>query len=265
MKITLNGIALNYVERGIPQGLPVVFIHGFPFNHEMWNPQMKALPNNIRAISYDVRGHGASDVGDAQYSIEFFVDDLIALLDHLVIDRAVLCGLSMGGYIALRAFERHPDRVRALVLCNTRSEADSNEAKVRRSATIRTVKTAGVKIFSEDFLKSVFTPESIASNAGAVDMIRRIILNNSPLGICGTVLALAARTDTTSALGSISVPTLLIGGEQDTLTPPADLQHMHDRIRGSEIHILPHAAHLSNLENAPAFNDVLIKFLKRIP
>ena len=140
MRITLNGIQINYVERGMPQGKPVVFIHGFPFNHSMWEPQMLALPNEYRAIAFDVRGHGDSDLADGQYSIEFFVDDLLALLDHLVVEKAILCGLSMGGYIALRAVERHPERVMALALCDTRSEADTNEAKVKRANQVKAVK-----------------------------------------------------------------------------------------------------------------------------
>ncbi len=264
MKIAVNGLTLNYAERGIPNGLPVIFIHGFPFSHEMWEPQMKALPNTIRAISYDVRGHGASDVGDGQYTIEFFVDDLIGLMDHLVIDRAVLCGLSMGGYIALRAVERHPDRVRGLILSDTRSDADGNDGKIRRSDTIRSVRSAGVDAFAEDFLKNVFAPESFATHPDAVALIRRIIRMNSPLGICGTVLALAARTDTTAALASIACPTVLIGGEKDVLTPPAALRQMHEHIKGSTLHIVRNAGHMTNLEQPDAFNEIIIPFLRRL-
>ena len=132
MKIRLNGSLINYFERGLPNGLPVVFIHGFPFSHEMWDPQMRTLSNRVRAISFDIRGHGTSDVGDGQFTIELFVDDLIALMDHLVIDRAVLCGLSMGGYIALRAIERHPDRVRALVLCERSGDRVLDRGRARQ-------------------------------------------------------------------------------------------------------------------------------------
>jgi 3-oxoadipate enol-lactonase len=108
MKAQLNNIALHYIEHGNSKGFPIVFIHGFPFSHKMWKPQIENLPNHIHAIVYDVRGHGFSDVGDGQFTIELFVDDLIALLNHLSIEKAVLCGLSMGGYIALRAMEKHP-------------------------------------------------------------------------------------------------------------------------------------------------------------
>jgi len=263
MKIKLNDVHINYVERGMPQGVPVVFIHGFPFNHSMWEPQMLALPNEYRAIAYDVRGHGESDVADALYSMEFFVDDLIALLDHLVLKQVVLCGLSMGGYIALRAIERHPDRVKGLVLCDTRSEADPNEGKVKRSASIKAVKTSGVKAFAEGFVKAVFAPQTFDKNPAAVESIKTAIVANSPLGICGTLLALASRTDTTAALANIKVPTLILVGEHDTLTPVAASQAMHEKIAGSELHIIPNAAHMSNIENPDVFNAALLKFLKK--
>ena len=173
MKITLNNCTINYAERGLPQGNPVVFVHGFPFDHTMWEPQMMALPNHFRAITYDVRGHGGSDVGDGQYTIEFFVDDLISLLDHLVIEKAVLCGLSMGGYIALRGYERHPERFKALVLCDTKSEADTNEGKIKRSATLKTVKTEGVGVFAEEFVKTIFDPETCQTHPEIVESIKQ--------------------------------------------------------------------------------------------
>lgn len=264
MKIKLNGININYQERGLPQGLPIVFIHGFPFNNTMWSPQMMALPQEYRAISFDVRGHGESDVSDGQYSIELFTDDLIALLDHLDIRRAVLCGLSMGGYIALRTVERNPERVRALILCDTRSEADPNEAKVKRASQVKSVKAQGVKQFAESFVKAVFAPGTFTQSPKTVATIRAVIESTSPLSICGTLLALAARTDTTNALAGIKVPTLIMAGEHDALTPPSASQAMHSHIKDSEIHIIPAAAHMSNMENTAFFNDKLLAFLKKI-
>jgi len=264
MKATINGITMNFAERGLPQGLPVVFIHGFPFSHEMWDPQMRALPNSIRAVTYDIRGHGRSDVGDGIYSIEFFVDDLLALLDHLVIDKAVMCGLSMGGYIALRAAERAPERVRALVLADTQSSAEADAGKIRRSASIKSVQQDGVKVFAETFAKNVFSEHSLKTKPQSVQFMRRIIEGNSPLGICGTLLALAARTDTTASLSSINIPTLILVGESDALTPPAKAEALHGAIRGSELHVLKNAAHVSNVEAEEEFNERLIVFLKKL-
>jgi 3-oxoadipate enol-lactonase len=263
MKFILNDIAVNYNERGMPQGLPVVFIHGFPFSHEMWEPQMNVMPNNIHAISYDVRGHGMSDVGDGQFTIELFVDDLIALLDHLFIEKAILCGLSMGGYIALRTCERHPDRVRGLILCDTKSEPDTDSAKIKRSVTIKAVKTTGVPAFAEDFVKTIFWEKTFERNPNVIAFIKQIICSNSPRGIGGTLLALASRTDTTPVLSSLRIPTCIIVGEHDKLTPPSEALKMHTLISGSELHVLPHAAHMSNLESIQEFNELLIAFLNK--
>jgi 3-oxoadipate enol-lactonase len=263
MKSVINGITLNYSEQGLPQGIPLVFIHGFPLSHEMWKPQLPALPDSVRAIMYDVRGHGASDVSDGQFSIELFVDDLIALLDHLSIEKAVLCGLSMGGYIALRAIERFPNRINGLILCDTKSEPDTNEAKIKRTVSMKTIKTAGARAFTEDFVKSGFWEKTFDKNPEAIEFIKKIIYRNSPLGICGTLLALASRTDTTQVLSSIKVPTCIIVGEYDKLTPPSIAQAMHKTIAGSELHILPNAGHMSNLENTKEFNQRLIAFLKK--
>jgi 3-oxoadipate enol-lactonase len=263
MKTLINDIAISYIEHGSSQGLPIVFIHGFPFSHKMWEPQMRELPNDIHAIAYDVRGHGSSDIGDGQFTIELFVDDLIVLLDHLGIEKAVLCGLSMGGYIALRAIERHPNRIKGLVLCDTKSESDTNEEKIKRTSSIKTVKSAGVSAFAEDFVKAVFWTKTFKKNPGAIEFIKELIRANSTLGICGTLLALASRTDTTQSLSSINVPTCIIVGEYDLRTPPSCAQGMHKAIAGSELHILSNAGHMSNLENTKDFNENLVAFLKK--
>jgi 3-oxoadipate enol-lactonase len=260
----VNGNELHYIDVGPKDGLPVVLIHGFPFSHEMWEPQLRVLQKQFRVIAYDLRGHGKSGVGDGQYMLEFFVDDLLGLLDYLKVAKAVVCGLSMGGYIALRAEERNPDRVLALVLADTQAKADSNEAKLKRAASIKSVKTAGVDAYAESFVKALFTTESLAKHAEAVENIKRIIRSNSSIGICGALLALVSRTDTTEALARIKVPTLILVGEQDTLTPPSASIEMHDRIPNSEIHIVQNAAHMSNLEQSDEFNKHLITFLSKL-
>ncbi|MGD0591022.1 MAG: alpha/beta fold hydrolase [Bacteroidota bacterium] len=263
MKTLINDITVSYIEHGSSQGLPVVFIHGFPFSRKMWEPQMLELPNDILAIAYDVRGHGFSDVGDGQFTIELFVDDLIVLLDHLGIEKAVLCGLSMGGYIALRAIERHPNRIKGLLLCDTKSEPDTSDEKIKRANSIKTIKSAGVSAFAENFVKAVFWPKTFEKNPGAIEFIKELVRANSALGICGTLLALASRTDTTQSLSSIDIPTCIIVGEYDLLTPPSCAQRMHEAIAGSELHILSNASHMSNLENIKDFNKRLTDFLKK--
>jgi 3-oxoadipate enol-lactonase len=229
----------------------------------MWKPQVEILSPNYRVITYDVRGHGESDVGDGQYLLEFFVDDFVGLLDYMHIEKAIVMGLSMGGYIALRVIERNPERFRALVLCDTRSEADTNEGKVKRATSIKTVKTQGVKTFAEEFVKAVFAPQTFQTNPDAVNFIKDIIEHNSPIGICGTLLALASRTDTTTALPNIAVPTLILVGEHDALTPPSASEAMKEKISNAELQIIPNAAHMSNLENPEVFNDALLGFLAK--
>jgi len=264
MRAVVNGGEIFYVDAGISKAAPIVLIHGFPFSHEMWDPQIEALQKRFRVIAYDLRGHGKSGVGDGQYMLEFFVDDLLGLLDHLRIERAVLCGLSMGGYIALRAVERKPERVQGLILADTQAKADSNEAKLKRAAAIKSVKAMGVNAYAEGFVKSAFAPQTLANNKAAVEKIRRIIEANSSLGICGALLALASRTDTTESLPGIKAPTLILVGEHDALAPPSASQEMRNRIPNSEIHVIPNAAHMSNLENSEEFNKHLLDFLGRL-
>ncbi|HUK51401.1 MAG TPA: alpha/beta fold hydrolase [Terriglobales bacterium] len=264
MKAEIDDAEIYYIEMGERLAPAIVLIHGFPFTHAMWNPQIEFLKSHFRIIAYDIRGHGKSDVGDGQYSLELFVDDLIGLLDHLQLEKVVLCGLSMGGYIALRAIERNPERFRALILCDTTSNADSNEAKLRRAASIKTVKRAGVVPYAQEFLKAVLTPQNIQDKPDLVHTVLSMIESNSSVGICGTLLALAGRTDTTPSLPRIQVPTLILVGEQDKITPPDLSKKMHALIKNSKLQILPNAAHLSNLEEPEEFNEHILDFLKKV-
>ncbi len=257
---TPAGIA--YFEFGPTQGTPLVLIHGFPLSHAMWDAQIKALSTTHRVIAYDIRGFGASDVGTGQASIEFFVDDLMGVLDALKVDKAILCGLSMGGYIALRAVERHPERVERLILCDTRSEADSNEAKVKRAKAVQSIQKDGIEPFAKEFVKGVLAAKTLESKPEIVKILIHQISKNSVVGICGALIAMAARTDTTEALPKIKVPTLILVGEEDKLTPPDSARKMAGLIPQSKLEIIPGAAHMSNLENPDVFNAKIAGFLK---
>jgi len=264
MNALVNGGNIHYVDSGSPHGTPVVFVHGFPFSHEMWKPQLDAIGRLYHTVAYDVRGHGMSDIGDGQYSIESHVDDLFGLIDHLKLGKVIIVGLSMGGYITLRALEREQSRFLAAALCDTRADTDTNDGKIRRFATVAAVKKSGSHAFAENFVKAVFAPDTFTSNPEAIATIRKIIEHTPPLSIAGTLLALASRTDTTGVLGSIRIPTLILVGELDVTTPPDASRLMHDRIQGSEMHIIPGAAHMSNLENTREFNAHLLTFLNRV-
>jgi 3-oxoadipate enol-lactonase len=191
------------------------------------------------------------------------VDDLADLMKKLNVEKAILCGLSMGGYIALRFAVKYQDKVMGLVLCDTRSEADGNEAKLKRAATIEKVRKEGVEAFAEDFVKAVIAPENM-SNKEIVEKVRQMILDTSRLAVCGTSLALASRLDTKDSLDEITVPTLVMVGEDDAVTPPIAAQTIHEGISGSKMALIPKAGHMSNLENPQAFNKVLMGFLSKL-
>src|SRR4030095_13042030 len=262
MRLKLNGVNFQVAEVGNPEGIPLVFIHGFPFDQTMWEPQLKALPHSFRAFTYDLRGHGKSEMGDGQYTVELFVDDLMALLDYFQIAKAILCGLSLGGYIALRAAERNGDRIRSLLLCGTKSEADPNETKLKRAEQIKLVKSDGARALAPLLVKSLFAPTTHEENPAVVEKIRRTIESTDPLALAGTLLAMASRTDTTASLAKIQVPTLILVGEADTITPPSPSRAMHEKIAGSKMAVIPKAGHLSNLENPEEFNRHFLEFLK---
>ena len=261
MYLSTNGTEIYYVDVGQPTGPPIVLIHGFPVSHEMWTHQIEVLKNVYRVVAFDLRGQGRSEVGDGQFTLESLVDDLIALLDHLEIRQAVLCGLSMGGYVCLRTAERNPERVSGLILCDTKPEADSNETKLARSASIKAIKRNGIGAYAETFLKGALSPTSL-KDRDVMEAATKIVQQNQALGLCGTLLALAGRTDTTSFLPKIKVPTLILVGEQDNITPPEHSRRMQSMIQNSELHIIPQAGHMTNMENPTIFNTHLIKFLQ---
>lgn len=262
MKAIINGIQVHYVERG--HGIPVVFIHGFPLSHRMWEPQLIALPDYFRHIAYDLRGHGESGYGDGQYTLEWFVDDFFALLDELHVDKAIVCGLSMGGYIALRAMERNPERFLAAVLCDTRSTADDNAGKLKRAELLRQVKSEGAAVFARHSVPALFASATQQNNPSVVQMMQDIASLHSPVGIAAALLALASRTDTTEFLSSIAIPTLIMVGEHDTVTPVSASLAMKNLIANVSMEVIPDAGHLSNLENPMVFNEKLLDFLHRI-
>ena len=261
MKITINDIAVNYSDEGEKGAPAVIFIHGFPFNRSMWNMQLKALKDSCRVISYDIRGHGTSEPGNEIFSIELFVKDLLALMDALKIKKAVLCGLSMGGYIALNAIENYPERFIALMLCDTTCIADTPEVKEKRMNAIESIRKNGVEKYAEESIKNFFAPESITVKYNEIDAIRGMIVKTSEQTLSKTLLALSVRKETCSKLSEIRVPVLIMVGKEDKITPPAAAQFMHEKIKGSSLHILEHAGHLSNMENPGEFNSTLMTFI----
>lgn len=254
---------LNFVDTGNRNGIPIVFVHAFPLNQAMWNEQVKALKGAYRVVTFDIRGFGKSE-STHPYTLEFVVDDLIDLLDKLKINKTVICGLSMGGFVALRALERNPNRFLAAILADTKSEADSDKSKIGRYEALREIQTSGLSTFVDNFIKRSAAPDTQTHNPALFECMIRLAMSNTAVGVQAGLLALTSRTDTTQALEKISVPTLVIQGEYDSVISKDSAKALTEKIKGSEFYLVPGAGHLSNLDNAPAFNARVLDFLAKL-
>lgn len=252
---------LHYQTKGDPGGTPLIFINAYPLPCEMWEPQWSALPAGIFALRYDFRGIGRSALGPNSPTMDDHADDLIALLDELHLERAVWCGLSMGGYVLLRAWEKHARRARALVLCNTRSSADDEAGRKKRDDGIRKIREQGVAAYAEGFAPTMIAPRSREGRPDLYAALTRMVQAQSADGLAAALAAMKARRDTTASLAGISVPTLVIHSADDSVIAPAQAEAMAGLIPGSRYALLPDAGHLSNLENPDAFNRELFSFL----
>lgn len=261
LRIIVNKLSVSYIDEGPDDAPVIILIHGFPFDKSTWSKQVDVLKRDYRVIAYDVRGHGNSDTGPVDFSIELFVNDLIEFMNALEIDRSVLCGLSMGGYITLKAIENFPDRFQAIVLCDTNCIADSAETREKRMKTIESIKEHGVEHYAKESLKNLLASESFTTRRDEIAIIREIITNTSVESLSQTLHALAGRQETCSKLTEITVPVLIMVGKDDQLTPPSASQNMHKEIKGSVLSIIDQAGHLSNMENPDDFNAQLLDFL----
>lgn len=261
MHYTINGLSVNTFGENKSQ--PLIFVHGFPYDHTMWENQINLLKENYFCVAYDVRGLGKSFVGDGQYTMEFFVDDLFAVISELKLDKPVLCGLSMGGYIALRAVERNQNLFSSLILLDTRPEADDNAGKLKRAAGINQINTEGLEKFAKAFVTNCFSDETPTEQKKMFQSVLTKSYNHDPAGVKGCIIAIMSRTDTTGYLSHIKIPTLVICGSFDKLTPPPVMRSMAEKIPGSEFAIVPRAGHMTPLENPESVNDLISGFLKR--
>lgn len=256
METNLNGIRMRYDDIG--EGKAVVLLHAFPLGGAMWRPQMAALGEGYRLIVPDLRGFGGTDAPPGPYTMDELADDVAALLEYLGVARAALVGLSMGGYISFAFWRRHRDKVAAMVLADTRAGADTPEGKAGREANARLAEEEGAGAIADKMISALVAP---GAAQGVRDELRSLILGNSPVGIAGALRGMAARPDSTTDLASISVPTLVIVGAEDGLTPPAEAALIGAGVAGSTVTIVPEAGHLSNLEQPEAFTAALRGFL----
>ncbi len=262
MNLTVKDLAV--FTNGNPNKKPIIFVHGFPLDHFMWDKQVEFLSDDFYCVRYDIRGLGVSPAGDGQFTMESFVDDLESVIDELKLNKPVLCGLSMGGYISLRALERMQDKFSAVILCDTRSESDNNEGKLKRAAGIKRINTEGLAPFTKDFITNCYGEHYKQNNK--TDLEKRIIKSSQfdPAGVKGSLLATLGRNDTSEFLGRINIPALIICGEDDALTSPAVMKSMAEKINGSEFVIIKNSGHLSPIENPEEVNKAIGDFLKKL-
>lgn len=264
LTITTTNQTISYIDEGSFNAPTIIFIHGFPLNKAMWNKQIGELKEKYRVIAYDIRGYGNSDAGDDDFSIELFVNDLLSLMDILKIDKTILCGFSMGGYIALNAIENFPERFSALLLCDTNCTDDKPAAKEKRMRSIESIMEKGLEQYTEESLKKLFAPISFSKQIDEITIVREMIMKTPKQSIFKTLHALAERSETCSKLHEIRVPVLIMVGKEDEITPPDVAFSMHEKMKGSTIHIIDQAGHLSNMENSREFNNHLNGFLSII-
>lgn len=256
-----NGLTIAYDEVG--SGMPVVLLHGFPHNRSLWAPQTSALPEHARCIAPDLRGFGESG-REGPFSMEQFAEDVIELLASLGIGKAVIGGLSMGGYVALALWRAKPELVRALVLADTKPGSDSPEARAKRLELMAVAREGGAAAVANAQITGMVGATTRANNPELVDGLHQMLASAPVEGIIGALQAMMDRPDSTDLLPSIDVPTLIIVGEEDALTPVKESRAMHAAIPGSRLEILPGAGHVSNLEKPAAFNHVLSEFLSSL-
>ena len=260
MKLKVAGTELACDVTGA--GPALLLLHAFPLGLAMWDEQVRALAEGHQVVRFDARGFGGSPPGDGLLTMERIADDAVGVLDRLGVPSAVVGGLSMGGYAALALARRHPERIRNLVLADTRAGADSPEAKAARAVQAERVRREGARAMAEAVLPKLLGATSHQERPDLVARVRSLIEANPPRGIADALAGLAARADSTPTLREIRVPTLVVVGDEDAITPLAEAEALQRGIQGSRLAVVPRAGHLSNMENAAEFNRHVRSFLE---
>jgi pimeloyl-ACP methyl ester carboxylesterase len=255
----INGFAMAHEDHG--HGLPLVLVHGFPLGRWIWDGPRAALISRYRVVTPDLRGHGESEVPDGPYLMEQHAQDVLALLDHLGIERFVLGGLSMGGYVGFAILRLAAERVRALLLFDTRSRADSEAERQGREANAQLALGEGSGRVVERMLPALLGATTRRERPDLVEDVRRRLSATAPASIAAALRGMAARPDSTALLGTLALPTLIVVGSEDTLTPPAEAEAMHAAIAGSRLRQIAGAGHLSTVEQPETVSAALAEFL----
>jgi len=265
MYIQLPGVTISYEDSGsrLPKELPtILFIHGYPLSRQMWKPQVRGLADSARLLTPDLRGFGESEATPGPYSMELLADDCFALLDRLGIgEPVIICGLSMGGYVAFSFYRKFPQRVQGLILAATRAGADSPEAKTNRDKAIALAKKEGAEAIARLMLPKMLSSRTLNTRPEIVEDVRSILLSASIPGITGALAGMRDRLDSSSLLAQISVPTLLIFGEADQFASKHEVESIRDLIPGASLHWIADAGHLPNFEQPEMFNTLVQGYL----
>lgn len=242
----------------------LVFLHGFPFDASSWNPQVEHFQNSYFTIAEDLIGHGKGKKPEGPWMINHYVEDLKATLDQKDVEKAILCGVSMGGYIAMNFCLKYPDRVEALILSNTQAPSDSNENKDKRFETIQKIHREGLKDFADSFSKSVLSVRTLNSHPHIQKKLELAILKQKPEHITLVLGALASRKDLTTQVQHIKCPTLVITGSEDKVISPLSCELLAKSIRQAHFEKIEGTGHLPNLERPQEFNQILSRFIESL-
>jgi len=249
-----------YTDDG--SGLPLLFIHAFPLNSSMWRAQRRDLSTFYRVLTFDLPGFGRGGPFPDAFSLDDAADMAVTLLDDRGIDRAVVCGCSMGGYIALSILRRHPERLSGLVLSNTRATADSPAAQQNRTAQAAKVRAGGMQDLRDEMLGKLLGETTVASAPEVLRCVEEILMHATPEGTAGMLEAMAARPDSSEALAAAALPVCVITGGEDGLIPASEAENMNMLLRSGEMTVIPNAGHLSCLERPVRFNTIVRDFVK---
>lgn len=262
-RVAVNGVNLAVDIRG--QGPALLLIHGYPMDHTLWEHQLRHLEGWLR-IAPDLRGMGQSDAPDLGYSMATYAEDLLALLTALGVEKVVLCGQSMGGYIAFEILRRARERVLGLVLMDTRAEADTVEGRRARDLATVQAREGGAEAIAELMLPKLLAPSTVKENPALVEQMRKQMAATPVAGILGAITALKDRPDSLSLLPTLEgIPVLVMVGEDDQLTPPATAQAMADAVPGARLSVIAGAGHVPTLERPEAATAALSGFLAGVP
>lgn len=262
MRTTLRGLQVAYEETG--KGRPLLLIHGYPLNRTMWEPQLHALADVAHVIAPDLWGFGESEpVADTRMGT--YAEELHGLAEALgATEPAVVCGLSMGGYIAFEYFRRYKNQVAGLILANTKAGPDSAEGKAGRDKSAALANEKGAGAIAEGMLPKMLSPKTYTNNPELVQRVKRMMESASVPGITAALIAMRDRPDSSPTLAEIKRPVLVIGGADDQLFPQTEFQNIAGALADGRLEILPDAGHMSNLDQPDLFNEAVRLFLRKL-